>query len=556
VIRIRVTLVVLALVLAGCGGGLTPGGRPILEVGSQKVTVADFDRAARNAAGQYLSPPEQAKRELVLDLQRRAVLLELAHRLGHDSTAVMADAIRDDERRLILQRLYAQLAPQAQRVSEAEAHALYESRNEEGHVHLLYTSSEQAARAALEQIRRGEPFARVATRNSLLGVLPPDGDMGWIAPGALPDPLDDALRTLGPGELGGPYARREGWFVMQVSERRPCQQPSYDTIRSDMIAIASRRKFGAAYERAYEGLKQAYELRHAPGGAQLFFRTASPVDPRRPTDEMRARPLVTWRGGVYTLGDALDDLSRPEAQAPSMNLLPAVEIWLEAQAMGRISVLEARRRHLHEEPDVVAGLRARREQGLLEGAYNIATAGVPPPGPEQVALAWERVKSQFTRLVSVKVALVESPDSAVVRRVADTVAGSGTLAEAAAKVGGAPAATTVEVAYPNPDPEWAVFEAMFTQQQPGGRFGPSQTARGWRILQLLEKQVAQQQWEDLPEPLRQNIAASAGELARDERFRRFTDSLAVAYRLRVDSSAVAKLRWPGPAGLPGMPPGM
>jgi len=538
--RIRFASLVLLLLAAGC----SPGGRPIIRVGGQTVTVADFERAAKSAAGQYLAPPEQSKAELLQDLQRRAVLLELAHRLGHDSTGNRTQALREDERRLILQRLFAQLSPQAQRVSEAEARALYEARNEEAHVHLIYTSSHPAALTVIEQLRSGDPFARVATRNSILGLLPPDGDMGWVAPGALPAPLDDALRTLKPGEIGGPYARREGWFVMQVSERRPRQQPDYEMARSDMIAIASRRKFGAAYERAYEGLKAAYELTHVPGGSQLFFRAASPVAPLQATDELLRRPLVTWRGGQYTLGDALDDLSRPDAQAPAMNLLPAVEIWLESQAMSRVSELEARRRHLHEEPDVVAGLRARREQGLLEGAYGIATAAVPPPGPEQVALAWERVKAQFTRLRSVRVAVVESADSAVLRRVADAVAGSGTLAEAAAKVAGAPAATTLEVSYPNSDPEWAVFEAMFTQQQPGGRFGPAKTARGWRILQMLEKQVEQQRWEDLPEPLRQSIAGSAGDLARDERFRQFTDSLAVAYQLTVDSTAIARLRWP------------
>lgn len=377
-----------------------------------------------------------------------------------------------------------------------------------------------------------------------MGLLPPDGDMGFIAPGALPDPLDAALRTLAMGEVGGPYPRREGWFVMKVSERRPRAQPEYEALRTDMLTVASRRKFSASYERAYLALKESYEVTLVPGGAQLLFRTASPVEPLEPTEEMRRRPLVTWRGGTYTLGDALLDLARPDAQAPAMNLLPAVEIWIEAQAMTRVSELEARRRHLHEEPDVVASVRARRDQGLLEGAYNLATAGAPAPGPDQVSLAWERVKSQFTRLVSVKLAVVESPDSAVMQRVGDTVAGSGTLAEAAAKVEGAPAASTIEVTYPNPDPEWAVFEAMFTQQQPGGRFGPAKTARGWRILQLLEKNVAEQKWEELPEALRQSIASNADEFARDERFRKFTDSLSVAYGLEVDSALVARLRWP------------
>jgi parvulin-like peptidyl-prolyl isomerase len=445
---------------------------------------------------------------------------------------------------MIVEKLYEQLAPQSQRVSEAETRALYEARKEEAHVYLLYSSSRLTALAAIEQIKSGEPFARVATRNSILGLLPPDGDLGFIPPGALPNPLDEALRDLAVGEVGGPYRTRDGWFVMQVSERRPREQPEYDKLQRDLGEMMRRRKFVSAYNRAYLDLKESYELRHVPGGAQMLFRVASPLNPVPPTEAMKAEPLVTYRGGRYTLGDAMTDLNRPEVQTPALNMLPAVEIWIESQVMYRISELEARRRHLHEDPDVVARVKARRDQAALEGGYNIATAGVPPAGPEQVALAWERVKPQFTRLVVVKLALIDSPDSALMMRIGNEAMGGGSLAEAAKKVAGAPEPVLVEVRFPDPGPDWSVYEALFTQQKPGDRFGPFKTPQTWRIFQMLDKQTAQQQWDEIPEALRQNIAGSANELARDQRFREFTDSLSAAYAVRVDSALVARLRWP------------
>ncbi len=540
VLVVRVLALANMLAIAGC----SPGSKPLIQVGSQKVTVQDYERAASSAEGQYPGLPEQAKAQFVNDLRRRALLLELAHRLGHENDSVVLNSAREEERRLLLQSLYARVAPQAQRVTEAETRALYEARKHEAHVWMIYSSSREAALAAQVRLRAGEPFVRVAKVFSVLGLLPPDGDMGFIAPGALPDPLDRALRNQPIDEVGGPHEMREGWFLMKVSERRPREQGPYETLRASLEDLARQRKYRSAVNRVYLDMKRDYDVGPAPGGSQLLFRVSSPVDPIEPTPDMRRAPLATYRGGKYTLDDALTDLKRSDAQPPPFNLLPAVEIWIEAQVMTRVAEIEARRRHLHEEPDAAASLRARREQTLMEGVYATAVASVPPPGPEQVAMAWERVKPQFTRLVTARVAVFETRDSTLVMRVAGAGGLKGPLADAAKKVDPTLAVTETDVRYPSDDPAWAVLQAMFTQQQPGAWFGPEKTAQGWRILQLVDKTVQQQSWEELPEPLRQSIAASAAELARDARFEQFTDSLATAFQPRVDEKAIARLPWP------------
>ena len=125
------------------------------------------------------------------------------------------------------------------------------------------------------------------------------------------------------------------------------------------------------------------------------------------------------------------------------------------------------------------------------------------------------------------------------------------LAEAAQQVPGSPAVVERSIPYPSDDPQWAMYENAFLQQPVGMWIGPLRTEAGWRIMQVMDKQVVQQKWEDLPDAVRQNIASSASELARDQRFRMFTDSLATAYQVKVDQAQVAKLRWPEP-----VPPGL
>ncbi len=537
-----------ALAIVGC----SPGRQPLIQAGSQTVTVEDFDRTAQTAAAQYMGAPEAAKAELLDDLRRRAVLLELAHRLGHDTSSVITNTTQDEERRMLVQMLYARVAPQGQRVSEAEARALYEARNEEAHAHLIYSSSREGALGAVRRLRSGEPFERVSVDYSLLGVLPPNGDLDWVAPGALPDPLDGALRHQKVGEISEPLESREGWFVLKVSERRPRQQPEFEVLRAGMLDLARQRKFRAAFNRAYLEMKAAHDVRLVPGGSQLLYRVMSPVDPLTPTPEMRHSPLATYDGRTYTLADAYLDMGRADNQQPPPNLLPAIEIWIEAQVMTRVAVSEAKQRHLHEEPEAAASLRSKREQALLQGAYGVATEGVPTAGPELIAMAWERVKGQFSRLAAVKLAVLESADSAVVKRVGDAGIAGMTLIEAAKQVTGAPAATEMVVNYPNEDPQWAMYENAFRQQQPGMWLGPVPTETGWRLMQVIEKQVAEQKFEDLPVSVQQNIAGSANELARDARFRAFTDSLAIAYHVRVDQALAAKLRWPEPAAMQGL----
>ena len=543
--RLAIALALAAMALASC----SPDDRTLIRVGSQKVTVRDFQRAARSAQGQYEGPPEAARATLLQDLERRALMLELAHRLGQESSQALANAQRDNEQRVLVQALYARVASPMQRVSEAEARALYEARRVEAEVWLLYSSSLEGAKAALARLERGEPFAGVAKNYNMPGLLSPDGNMGFIAPGALPEPLDSALRVQPVGAIGGPYRSREGWFLMQIAQRRPHEQGPYESLRAGMIDLMRQRKQRAAFNRAYLEMKTDYEVEPAPGGAQLLFRVGSAVDPITPTPDQRRMPLATYRGGVYTLQDALLDLQRADASRPAFQLLPAIEIWIEAQVMTRVAVIEARKRHLDEESEIQATLQSQRDQALLDGVYQAAVANVPPPGPDQVKLAWERVKDQYAKLDTSVVAVLELADSAKAEAISRARATFPLLAEAAKRVDPALEVKQTIVLYPRDEATWGNFQAMFTSQPTGFWFGPEKLGSGWRLLQLVRKTTLEQPFDALPAGLQKSIAGNAGELARDARFNQFTDSLAAAFHPIVDRELAAKLPWPPPPPL-------
>lgn len=539
-----------AVLLAGC----SPANRPLVRVGSQQVSVGDYMRAATGAQAQYQGVPDQAKAQLVQDLVSRAMMLEMAHQLGADTSSVVRNSDRDNERHALVQQLFNRLAPQDQPVSEAEARALYEARKQDAHVSMIYASSREAALAARSRLESGEAFARVSQSMSLPGMLPPDGDMGVVQPGSLPEPLDGAVRGQPVGAVGGPYETGEGWFLVKVTSRAPHEQGSWETQRDALFELERRRKQGASLNRAYRDLKAEWQLEILPGGPQLVFHVLSPVEPLRPTPDQRRTPLARYSGGAFTLQDALDAMEDASVQRPPSQMLPAIRLWIENQTMIRVAVLEARRRHLQEEPALATDLRRKHEDLLLEGVYQNAVATVPPPGPELVHVAWEQLKNHFTRLGDVRVATVVVADSSTLLKLIHAGASVRSLADAAKHVDPSLTVSDTTVHYPNDDAGWNTLVAMFTQMQPGAWYGPEPLARGWRVMQMVDKTVIQQAFEDLPPATQQNIASSAAELARDARFRQFTDSLARAYMPVVDRPLLAKLPWPVPGAPAGAAP--
>jgi hypothetical protein len=389
----------------------------------------------------------------------------------------------------------------------------------------------------------------VARSYSLPGLLPPDGSLGWISPGALPDPLDGALRSLKVGEVGGPYEAREGWFLLKVTERRPHEQGPYETQRAAMMDLMRQRKQRAAFNRAYLDMKRDYAMELAPGGSQLLFQVESAVAPLTPSEDQKRMPLATYQGGAYTLNDALLDLQRVDSQRPIFSLLPSIEIWIESQVMTRVAVIEARKRHLDEEVDVVRSLRVQRDQMLLNGVYQSAVVNVPPPGPELVKMAWERVRHQFTKLDQANLAILDLADSTTALRLQRQHEQTPGLADAAKQVDASLNVTLLTVHYPSTDPAWTALLPVFTTLQPGAWYGPVRGPKGWRLIELLDKMTSEEQFEDLPQGVQQNIAGSAGDLARDQRFKEFTDSLAAALHPVRDQALIAKLPWPVVAGL-------
>jgi peptidyl-prolyl cis-trans isomerase C len=540
------TLIAAVLALSGCSTD-----RDVLaRVGGTVITVTDFNNVAAGNAARYPGPPDVARARLLDDLVTRALLIEEAKRRGLAADPVAQRARQTIEDRVIVEMLVQQLSPDDIAVSEAEVRAFHAWRSTEGHLFVVYAPTRDIADAARLELARGTPFRDVADHFNLRGYVPEGGDLGWIVPGSITPPLDDVVREAPLGEVQGPLrAPGEGWFLAVVSERRPREQPGYEEQRVVFRDMIRQRKQRAARQQAFEALREDYRARLERGAAQtLFHRAAMGVggsDPPPLGDAEKAVVLARYDDAsgaerTYTVGDAHVDLMNPEIERPDFTMVPILQQWIETQVLRRIASIEARRRHLQDEPVIAQRVDDRFHSQLVDELYAQEVLGPVQVTPADVRAEYDRMSGQFTRLDWVRIAWVEVADSAEAAVLA-TAAATGPLPPA-------PGAREETVRYPTTAPRWNLLAATFTGTAAGGVVGPTPLDGGWFVAKLIDKAQVRQPFERLESAFLNMLETNALEGKREARLRAWTESLRAEIQPEVHAERLARTTWPGAIG--------
>lgn len=550
---VRAAFAALALLAAAAlAAGCSPDNRPLARVGTRTLTSSDLLDAVRGNEAAYASAPEEAKRQLLDDLVKRELILEAARTHGLDTTASARKYLETLRDRYALEALYAKLSPQSPGVTEAEVRRFHEWRGIQAAARIIYSPDRAVVEQALAELARGQAFAEVADRFNLPGTVPPGGFIGKVSPGQLVPPLDEALLTLAIGQVGGPYETPQGVFLLAVDARDSVEKPDFELAKSQLGEMIRQRKVRQAMSKAMIGLKDEYGAKVEKGAAQRMFQIMTParmgegVVPEPAAGE-RAEVLARWRGGQYTVGDAFDDLARPDVQKPAAGLTPAIEQWIEGRVITRIARAEATRRHLENEPEVQRKVRGEFERFLLEGEFQRSIADVPEPDEPAIRAVWDQVKGNYQQVGRANVAWVIVPDPAAAARVMEEAGKGGSLAEVVQRAGaGAPVRTEV-VNYPTSDPNWVTMRGTLSRMQPGEWAAPERLQEGTKFMQVLDKVQDELTFEKLTPDLRMNLLSNAWQIARERRLTQYTDSLQQVLQPNVYAENLRHVPWPPPA---------
>lgn len=560
--RRLIAAIAAAAALAGC----SPAADTVARVGDAVITAEDFTAAAKQNGSQYAQFGDSAKFVFVEDLVKRQLLIEGAKAAGlyrDSSFLAFSEAARE---RVSREALLRTLQGPPIGVSDAEARALYDRLHTESHVRAIVLSSKAQADAAKKRLDDGEPFENVAAIFNTTGLTPAGGDAGWLAPGVLPPVMDAILNTLPEGQVAGPLeSPGQGWFLMRIDGRREVTPAPFEEMRAQIVDRIRQRKTRASMIRAIERLKAEYDVRLADGAVATMSRALggaleSGMGRLQPgvgaglSPATLAGALGLYRGGVYTVADAIADLERG-ATAPNLAMMPMVERWIESQALERALLAEAHARHAAEEPATRRSLRNQEEGFLLDAYYTREVIGGIALSPEALQAEYALRQRELSRLDAVQVVWVAFADSNAAMAVA-TAARSGaahSLADAVAQAAPGTEVRAEVIRFPNQDFFWMGQLRNLMMMREGAVAGPFPAEDGYRFVQLMAKSQQTPRWDELDPQVLQQLQSLAIERQREARFNALTDSLRRALPVTVDRARVEKLEWPLEAMFP---PGM
>jgi peptidyl-prolyl cis-trans isomerase SurA len=104
-------------------------------------------------------------------------------------------------------------------------------------------AARERAAAAARRVRAGERFEDVAVAVSEDSASRgAGGDLGEIAPGTIPESLEQTLNALADGEVSDPILGPNGWHVMRVVSRRSATPPPFEQVRERLYAAMLNRE--------------------------------------------------------------------------------------------------------------------------------------------------------------------------------------------------------------------------------------------------------------------------------------------------------------------------
>lgn len=179
------------------------------------ITPQDIDRTVERVAANVKQTPEQmadylAARGSSIRSIRRQIEGETAWARLQRAKIESQVSVGDDEVKAIIDKLNASKGTEEFRVGEIFLSATPETRDQ----------ALANANKILEQLRAGAPFAGYARQFSEASTAAVGGDLGWVRPEQLPDPIARAITSMRTGQVSPPIPVPGGVSILAVIDQR------------------------------------------------------------------------------------------------------------------------------------------------------------------------------------------------------------------------------------------------------------------------------------------------------------------------------------------------
>ena len=258
------SLFLLLVLASGCGSG----GKVSAVVNGRVITAKEVDEraASMGSAGRSLTADQRSR--LLDQMVVETVLFQEAGRRGLSRDAEVRKLLHDAERQILIGRLVELLRNEkAAPVTESQVAEFYEANKESFKQpdsfrvsHILVSDSE-TAKQALERVKGGEPFAKVAEELSTDPSKSRGGDIGFFSKGQGIPEFEAAAAKLKPGEISGVVQTSLGYHILLLTETKPAYQKPIEEVKDQIRQGLQSRQGQQAVQAIVKELRSKAQIK-------------------------------------------------------------------------------------------------------------------------------------------------------------------------------------------------------------------------------------------------------------------------------------------------------
>lgn len=234
----KLSCLALSLLVASTAALAQPS-KPLAKVNGVAIPASVAELMVAEQVAQGAPNNEELRRAVKDELVRRELLAQEAKKKGLDKKPEMI-ARMDVARQGILIGGFINEWMRANPVSEASVKAEYDRRvkemsGTEYKVRHIQLEKEADAKAVIAKLQSGAKFEDLAKESVDAGSKDNGGDIGWVSPQGLPQPLSEALGKLEKGKFHGmPVQTNFGYHVIKLEDTRQAVPPKYEDVQANL----------------------------------------------------------------------------------------------------------------------------------------------------------------------------------------------------------------------------------------------------------------------------------------------------------------------------------
>ena len=409
---ILILMVSLSAILSGCGGS---GGPTVAVVDGYEITSEEFENFYPVAHYAFGSGQDEfdKKRERLDSLIVIRMLIQAAYELGIDRSQELAQVVLANKDKFLLDILYQKEVVDNASVSDAEVHDFWNHLEYKIRASHIVVSDSDTAQALLERLTSGESFEKIAFEYSIdPSARKNKGDLGYFTWGALVDEVQQVAFKMEPGELSPSVKSNLGYHLIKLVDKLPNEQRrEFESMKVDLRQQIIQRKQYMRQREFFDEMSEKYPVTIDTTTCAYLLHKRSEMYPpmlletlpRNDFDveqlDRNERELIlgSWDGGQMTVLEYLTEIQKiPSNLRPDLDSYDSLTLVISAIKRTDVLVIEARRRGLDSDPQVIRKLRLFKEYTMADLMRSDSIPKPEPPDDGVTRMYYDKHPQEFT----------------------------------------------------------------------------------------------------------------------------------------------------------------